>query len=359
MARASTKYAIFLGAGASAAEGAALQSNLFRDYFMLLKKRARSSPRPHEKKLSEFFLKMFDIDVRRGKLGNINFPTFEEALGVLDLADMKNESFKDFSITNFADGGSIKILRIYLVFLMADIIHDGLRRSNRLHHTLIKKLNSGNSIKDTVFLTTNYDILCDNALLDLYPERKVDYGVDLANYDDGTFYRPDLDAVKFYKLHGSLNWIYCPTCNNLRITPYQKGVYNLMVDPAISRCKVCKTVYAPIIVPPTFYKDMSKVFLNQVWSQTEKELLKVDHLIICGYSFPDADIHIKYLMKRIQKNRTKTKPLKITVINSYPGKKATIKDEERSRYERFLGKDVDYTDFSFEQFANNPFMIMR
>jgi hypothetical protein len=54
MARTNTKYAIFLGAGASAAEGAALQSNLFRDYFKLLKRRADPF-KPHEKKLSLFF----------------------------------------------------------------------------------------------------------------------------------------------------------------------------------------------------------------------------------------------------------------------------------------------------------------
>jgi NAD-dependent SIR2 family protein deacetylase len=32
------KYAIFIGAGASATEGVPIQSNLFNDYFKLLKK---------------------------------------------------------------------------------------------------------------------------------------------------------------------------------------------------------------------------------------------------------------------------------------------------------------------------------
>ena len=35
------KTAIFLGAGASAAEGAPIQTNLFKDYFKLIKNRDR------------------------------------------------------------------------------------------------------------------------------------------------------------------------------------------------------------------------------------------------------------------------------------------------------------------------------
>ncbi len=117
-------------------------------------------------------------------------------------------------------------------------------------------------------------------------------------------------------------------------------------------------MYSPIIVPPTFYKDLSKVFLNQVWNKAEIELLEVDHLIFCGYSFPDADIHIKYLIKRIQKNRRHPEKLRITVINNHQGKQPEIKSEEKIRYQRFLGVHVNYTDHSFEEFAKNPTMVI-
>ncbi len=357
------KTAIFLGAGASAAEGAPIQSNLFRDYFNLVNRRSGQYFPEHERELATFFQLMFDIDVDHDNLDNVVFPTFEEALGVLDLADIKNESFKDFPNINFAaNSGRIKFLRVYLVFLMADIIHESLKSSKDIHRQLINKLNSLNQIDDTIFLTTNYDILCDNALLDLYsldPPKKVDYGVDFVNYKEGTFVRPDLDSIKFFKLHGSLNWLYCPTCNNLRITPYEKGVYNIMTNPSESFCKNCENMYSPIIIPPTFYKDLSKIFLSMVWNRAESELLDVEHLIFCGYSFPDADIHIKYLIKRIQKNRKQPYKLKITVINNHPGKKPDVNAEEKNRYIRFLGRQVDYTDYSFEDFANDPNIVMK
>ena len=354
------KTAIFLGAGASAAEGAPIQTNLFRDYFKLIKTRGNFATPEHERELATFFALMFDIDVDNGNLDKALFPTFEEALGVLDLADLKNESFKDFPNINFAsNSGRIKFLRLYLVYLMADIIDNNLRTSKNIHRKLVGKLNSNGNLGNTIFLTTNYDILCDNAILDLYPDKKVDYGVDFVNYREGTFERPDLDSIKLLKLHGSLNWLYCPTCNNLRITPYEKGVYTLMVDPSSSYCQKCETVYSPIIVPPTFYKDLSKVFLSQVWNRAENELLNIEHLIFCGYSFPDADIHIKYLIKRIQKNRRNPQSLKITVINNHNGKKEEAKTEEKLRFQRFLGHQVNYTDFSFEQFANKPEIVMQ
>ena len=355
------KYAIFLGAGASAAEGAPIQSNLFKDYFKLLKKREGVYSAEHERELATFFSLMFDIDVDdNASLNAASFPTYEEALGVLDLADLKNESFKDFPNINFAsNSGRIKFLRLYLVFLMADIINESLKTSKNLHRTLINNLNKKKLIDDSLFITTNYDILCDNALLDLYPGKKVDYGVDFVNYRDGSFEPPDKDSIPLFKIHGSLNWLYCPTCNNLRITPREKIVYTLMVDPSQSYCKKCESVYSPIIVPPTFYKDLTKVFLNQVWNRAEVELLEVEHLVFCGYSFPDADIHIKYLIKRIQKNRRNKKVPKISVINNHTGKKQSVKDDEKVRYIRFLGASVNYTDFSFEDFANDPTIVLK
>ena len=42
--------------------------------------------------------------------------------------------------------------------------------------------------------------------------------------------------------------------------------------------------------------------------------------------------------------------LKLTVQNN--------REKEKNRYERFLGKDVVYTEYSFEEFAKNPKKII-
>lgn len=355
------KIAIFLGAGASAAEGAPVQSNLFKEYFILLKNRDTPYSK-HERELITFFKSMFDIDVSNNLESTI-FPTFEEALGILDLADVKNEAFRDFSNINFeAESGKIKFLRLYLLFLMADVINHSLRETKKIHRKLIRNLKKTKNLDKTVFLTTNYDIVCDNALFELNedsPAKKVDYGVNFIDHYNGAFEKPDINSIKLLKLHGSLNWLHCPTCNNLHITPNQKGVYLMMTDSNSMRCTKCKGVYSPIIVPPTFYKDLSKIYLAQVWNLAETELLQIDHLIFCGYSFPDADIHIKYLVKRIQKNRDPEHKLQITVVNNYLGKPKLVKDEEENRYKRFLGENVKYTKFTFEEFADNPSKIIN
>ena len=128
-------------------------------------------------------------------------------------------------------------------------------------------------------------------------------------------------------------------------------------DFAKKECYRCGSVFSPLIVPPTFYKDLNNVFLSTIWNRTDVALQKVKHIIFCGYSFPDADIHIKYLLKRAQTNRNS--PLKFTVINHHPGKDPELAKQEKYRYERFLGAGVDFTLKSFEEFTNDPFTVIQ
>jgi hypothetical protein len=83
----------------------------------------------------------------------------------------------------------------------------------------------------------------------------------------------------------------------------------------------------------------------------------VSRIIFCGYSFPDADIHIKYLLKRAQTNRNTS--LEFTVINHHPGKQASEIELEKCRYKRFLGSAVDFTTKSFEEFVADPLAVLR
>jgi hypothetical protein len=58
-----------------------------------------ADPRPHEDSdLATFFLKMFRIDVD-GDVSKVQFPTFEEVLGLTDLAILRKEAFRHFDRT--------------------------------------------------------------------------------------------------------------------------------------------------------------------------------------------------------------------------------------------------------------------
>lgn len=347
------KTAIFLGGGASAAEGAPVQSALFKKYFKALRAENNYSDYKRVSELSAYFKQMFSIDVLNDDLDEINFPTFEEAIGLLDLAVRKRQSFRDFDLENLAKSSNrIGFIRQYLVLLMAEVLEDKTAAVKGLHRSLVERLNKFGVLKDMIFISTNYDVLIDRALASC-EDTFLDYGIDFSNYRSPMCSPEESkQAVSLYKIHGSLNWSYCPTCNLLKLIKYQQGLLKLLTDPSQAVCAICQSVKTPVIVPPTFFKDMSNSFLNIVWHKTEANLKDVGHLVFCGYSLPDADMHIKYLLKRIQTNRTDR--LKITVINNYQGKKMEKVEEEKNRYMRFLGTKTRFTDDTFEDFCQRP-----
>ena len=259
--------AIFLGAGASKAEGAPLQGELFADYFS--SSSFRKSRGKMDRELAAFFSEMFGLDVKHGDLANINFPTFEEVLGLTDLAIMRKEAFRHFDIENRdRNSGRLRFVAQYLIFLVAKVLHEKLGDRARLHRQLVAGLRTRNALLKTAFVSTNYDILIDNALTAEHANGiSLDYGVEFRNFDwPDDWKRPQRgSSVSLFKPHGSLNWLFCPTCDEMEITPKEKGVVTRLISEyADRRCAECQSVYSPMIVPPTFYKDLNNLFLLSI-----------------------------------------------------------------------------------------------
>lgn len=331
------KTVIFLGAGASGGDGAPLQNEIFNKYFGR-RGWGGDTLKIDEKLLKEYFYEMFGLaDLN----SDTTFPTFEEAIGILDLAIIRDETFKGFNIEQ------IRSLRQYFVRLMILVIKEELESKTANHHRLlVKNLVEAGKINDTIFISTNYDIMIDNAL-EILPDFSTNYGIDFINRANRHRLKPGR-SVELYKLHGSLNWVYCPTCNTIKLTPFQKSA--TLPD----RCANCDSIFSTLVVPPTYFKSLTNAFLAMIWIKAEAALREAQHIIFCGYSFPDADMHIKYLLKRIQSNRSDRKhELCMTVINNHRGKTSESKEDEKNRYERFL-KKVNYTDLCFEEFACSP-----
>jgi hypothetical protein len=356
--------AIFLGAGASKTEGAPLQGELFKDYFSSPDFRKNTKM---NRELTAFFSEMFKLNVKDHTLTNGSFPTFEEVLGLTDLALLRKEAFRHFDLDNrdHRNSGRLRIMGQYLVFLVATVLAKKLPRRMGHHRRLVRTLADADELRNVVFVSTNYDILIDNALTEEPGEGfDLDYGIEFRNFDpsfigDNRWRRPDPNnCVQLFKPHGSLNWLFCPTCNEIEITPKEKGVVTraMISEVSTTPCYRCRGAFSPLIVPPTFYKDLNNVFLSTIWNRTDIAVRKVKHIIFCGYSFPDADIHIKYLLKRAQTNRDDD--LTFTLINHHAGKDPDLVDQEKYRYERFLGKNVNYTLKSFQDFCNNPFDVI-
>jgi hypothetical protein len=282
------------------------------------------------------------------------FPTFEEALGLLELAEIRGERFSGSGRISNMTWRHRKI-KDDLVGLIAIYLEQKLRHSGTYHGPLVSNLFSHRPRTRTAFISLNYDILIDNALL-VTPGVHADYGVDFTNRTDE--FAPTGIAVPMLKLHGSLNWLFCPTCNALDHYPGRKIAAELYDSPHRALCGRCQEPRVPIIIPPTFYKVMSNYYLQQIWKRAEEELKQARRIIFCGYSFPDADMHIRYLLKRAELNRTGLPPF-VFIVNEHDRKTDHERNLERDRYLRFFRQkdQVHWTKLSFQDFAANPQLI--
>lgn len=345
------KTAIFLGAGASNSDGAPLQSDILSEYF---KSNSFMNNRTvMDESLTNFFKYMFEIDVENMS-DNELYPKFEEALGMLDLANERGEAFAGFSGGNqLFSKDEVSHIRIYFVFLLAALLNEKVKKDTE-HKKLVQNLKNAGKLDDIIFISTNYDMLIDNALRDVIGEDKVRYGIEFLDKD---VHIGNGEGTDLLKVHGSLNWMYCPTCNRLARLDLEEE--NRIQEQQMNtiKCKICGTNRVPIMVPPTYYKDMTNIYLSTIWHKTEQKLLEADHIVFCGYSFQNADMHIKYLLKRVQVNRAE-RNLKITVVNDYTGKKEARRQVERNRYNRFFGDIVDFKNMSFEDFSNDPMKVL-
>ncbi|RJS89188.1 hypothetical protein CW705_07840 [Candidatus Bathyarchaeota archaeon] len=339
---------IILGAGASKSDGAPLQRELFSEFFKYRKKGLWSIPEETDELIVKFFKDFWGINISSFNERDVKFPTFEECLGVLDLARFQGDSFKGYT------QDKIDKIRNALIFLIAKILDEKLRNETKYHKILVNTLKSRGILKETAFLSLNYDIIIDNVLTQSCPDFHLDYGIGFINFyrDDSNWKKPDSNkSILLLKLHGSLNWLLCPTCNHLELTPKEKGAIKAFYN--LKKCEICNSLMKPVIIPPSFYKEISNPFIQQIFLKAYYVLRQVDKIFFCGYSFPDADLHIKYLLKKAEMFKGETPD--IYVINSYPNKPESQKREEKTRYMRFF-KDkekIHYKNLSFEEFCED------
>jgi hypothetical protein len=349
---------IVLGAGASKADDAPLQGELFPEFFRSaeLKNRAHQSI---QETLARYFFAVWGIQVMGSGEQEGPFPTFEEALGLLDLGYARAEFFKGLSAPD-EEGAQQYRIRDDLVSLIALVLREKLRGGPEHHMTLVGRLQESGALASITFASLNYDILIDNAI-EAETGALPSYGVDFCANPQWRVVEQAFGKACLYKMHGSLNWLYCPTCGAISLFPRQKVAADLPGEPWRFRCPDCHENLVRLVIPPTFFKMMSNYHLQGVWRKAEGALRECDQIIFCGYSFPDADMHFKYLLKRAEVNRPDGRSLEIYVVNRPPDRTEGDHSncDERIRYERFFRRKdlVHWTKLSFEQFAEEPGLI--
>lgn len=107
----------------------------------------------------------------------------------------------------------------------------------------------------------------------------------------------------------------------------------------------------PIIIPPTYFKEMQNVDLQRIFQKADKILRNSKKIFICGYSLPDADLHIKYLLKRAELLNNNSP--EFFIVNNHKNKSKDNLKKERKQFLQFFKhkNNVHYTDLSFEDFC--------
>jgi len=206
--------------------------------------------------------------------------------------------------------------RAHLVASIGKVLRDALQ-SDRLGQVSKRCAERFRELSATV-ISTNYDIVMDNALANT---ANINYGVavrmpverkggrpERARPDEVHHFQPhplfqgahQVGPLPMLKLHGSLNWLYCPRCDELDITLGKKGAVDILTEPVVSRCAArdCTARYEAVIVGPSLVQRYDNRILRDTWRLAEKALQEAPKLVTIGYSLPEADYLIRAMLAR-------------------------------------------------------------
>jgi hypothetical protein len=107
-------------------------------------------------------------------------------------------------------------------------------------------------------------------------------------------------ASKIMKLHGSINWLYCPNCSRLYVHRYKNiGINYADVCPHCPVNEDQKILLEEMILTPTMLKELQNHHLGLTWQHAFMELNQADKVVFIGYSLPLADFELRYFWHRI------------------------------------------------------------
>jgi hypothetical protein len=281
-------------------------------------------------------------------------PNLEDILSQLDYAIAENRPI----------GGEYpvsKLIEIYQSFVYA--ICEVLRQSLNTTSGVLEEFLKGIEADDTV-ISLNYELLIDNAIVQTL-QQPINYGVETRIQQRNSHkkvFESGAGGIALYKLHGSLNWLYCPSCQEIVVTQSDEGVqyiFNLSQQSSKGVCDQCGSRYEPLIITPSLTKSYANLLLNAIWRQAEDRLARADQIVFVGYSLPDADAYVKAMFKRAiytnikgyKRDSARQDTPSISVIDYDPDYDPEEGNEIQNRYVRLFGP-VEYYPQGFGSFIN-------
>ncbi|WP_321473574.1 hypothetical protein [uncultured Paludibaculum sp.] len=337
---------LFLGAGATKSVQGPMTDEILPAIYTEKTLNAGSDPKGQVAKLALFLETEFHV---HPGLPKEQYPGLPLLMSLMDMALERRELFDAEW-----DVGVVTELREAIELGIFDVLEEALMKfPTNNHYALLNRLFPAPEIPQVI--STNYDLVVDTTLMYLSQQRRPmgampNYHCGIANI---AAVGPEQKFGTLLKLHGSLNWLYCRTCQRLELGATDStrflSIFAKIVGPDLrssftadgAPCGVCGRPLRPLLVAPSHQKDYRNPHLSQVWYEAQRVLRQADRAIFIGYSLPDDDIEVVYLLKRglahIQD------PKRITVVEfcaSNPN--IPLQDHSVGRRYRALFGDVDW-----------------
>lgn len=295
------KIAFLLGAGASKPEPSGIPT--VTELLPELLRRARRLDREQLTLLADFCDRR-NIDNIEDLLTAVQIAAFcSRNPGILDLVEF--QLFRHDSRRRLTRGpirtdvSSVAYLQDTLQVLFGLLSNLMLPASpNDGHRAIVDYLRNQPS---TPIITTNYDCCIDRALITA--SIPFSYAVDFDN--PALLSHPSDTGASLIKLHGSLNWFYCETCQKVRLIDIEQTVadYNDRRGeyPIISVCNDCGGQRRGLLVPPHAMKFDVPPPLQSLVATASASFENSTLIVVVGFSFADADLYIsRMLIKAMQ-----------------------------------------------------------
>jgi hypothetical protein len=347
------KTVILFGAGATKACGGPLTNEILPQAFKQ-KVQRQIDVEAFIPLLRDFLVENFHLpqsDEANRTVPDSDYPALPLLISEIDMAIARKKSMGSYSVDRLLD------VRRALQYMIFALLEYKLRHlTHNYYFDLFEMLDPNPSDPPTV-ISLNYDIIADNAMRRHNNRCLPNYGCEISSER----YQSKPHKGTLLKIHGSLNWSYCPTCPRLDLAISELGRTRKMPNELYQRgsledrysrhgfaCPKCHTSMEPILIAPSQLKNYSNTYVEKIWMLAEKALLEAEHVIIIGYSLPDDDQKVISLLKRCLGHLAKSAPQNITVVEKTDEAQAIGENLVGRRYRSIFGPDIDWRTDGFE-----------
>ena len=121
----------------------------------------------------------------------------------------------------------------------------------------------------------------------------------------------------YIKLHGSLDWLYCPTpgCpNNVNVLPL--SVFQFLEGQHEGKpCRCCGAPLQLFLIPPVATKRMEdRGRMAFLWNLAFREIRSADRLIVVGLSLAPTDFELRWLLRE-GTTTSEDRPIDVDIVN--------------------------------------------